>query len=81
MDAVRIMVKAEFDCEHGHITIGEYQKILDPLHDVEPIVRCEDCKYSYTEGFVHPHLICEKHPELESLTDNWFCADGVRADT
>ena len=42
------------------------------------IVRCEDCEYSYTEGFVHPHLICEKHPEFEEVADDWFCADGKR---
>lgn len=43
------------------------------------LVRCKDCEYSYTEGFVHPHLICEKHPELGSVADDWFCADGWKA--
>lgn len=43
------------------------------------LIRCDDCEYSYTEGFVHPHLICEKHPELGSVADDWFCADGWKA--
>ena len=43
------------------------------------VVRCEDCEYSYEEGFEHPHLICEKHPELGSVAYDWFCADGWKA--
>lgn len=51
-----------------------------PLQDKpQELVRCKDCEYSYTEGFVHPHLICEKHPELEPIPDDWFCADGWKA--
>jgi len=81
MDAVRIMVKAEFDCEHGNITIGEYQKILDPLHDVEPIVRCKDCILRGDEHkCVVAYLAKQKNLPL-FLYDNrgeWFCADGKR---
>ena len=45
----------------------------------EAVIRCKDCEYSYTEGFVHERLMCEKHPELCDLKDDWFCADGWKA--
>ena len=43
------------------------------------IIRCKDCEYSYAEGFVNERLLCEKHPELGELTEDWFCADCWKA--
>lgn len=43
------------------------------------IVRCKDCEYSYEVGFVRPRLKCEKHPELDEVDDDWFCADCWKA--
>lgn len=56
---------------------GGARKLIEEAPNV--IVQCEDCEYSYTEGFVHPHLVCEKHPEFESIQGDWFCADGWKA--
>lgn len=42
------------------------------------IVRCGECAHCYAEGFVHERNICEKHPELGNVPDDWFCADGER---
>lgn len=39
------------------------------------LVICRNCKHSYSEGFVHVRLLCEKHPELGDLPENWYCAD------
>ena len=49
------------------------------LEKPEELVRCGDCQYSYVEGFVHERLYCEKHPELEELKEDWFCADCWKA--
>ena len=43
------------------------------------IVRCKDCEYSYTVGFVTERLMCEKHPELDEVPEDWFCADCWQA--
>ena len=37
---------------------------------------CGECAHCYAEGFVHERNICEKHPELGNVPDDWFCADG-----
>ena len=42
------------------------------------IVRCGECSHCYAEGFKHERNICEKHPELGNVPDDWFCADGER---
>ena len=67
-------------------TIKELDRITSVLFDsltllqAQPeIVRCGDCEYSYVEGFVHERLLCEKHPELGELTEDWFCADCWKA--
>lgn len=56
----------------------EAEKVPGMFEEVT-IVRCKDCEYSYVEGFVHERLKCEKHPELEELKDDWFCADCWQA--
>lgn len=76
MDAVRMIMEAECKCEHGNITVGECAKILAPLHDVEPVVRCKDCKHRDPED---KKCDCghDIHWQLPR-PDNWFCADGER---
>jgi hypothetical protein len=46
--------------------------------DAIPLVRCGECAHCYAEGFAHERNICEKHPELGNVPDDWFCADGER---
>ena len=58
---------------------GFHDGYRQAMSEMPEQVRCEDCEYSYTEGFVKPHLICEKHPELETVSDDWYCADGWKA--
>lgn len=67
-------VKVEFIESYIKIGNGDYQ--WNDNHG--ELIRCKDCKYLYAEGFVHQHLICEEHPELGTVADNWFCADGER---
>jgi hypothetical protein len=42
------------------------------------LIRCKDCKYCFTEGFVHEHNVCDKHEGIQGQPDDWFCADGER---
>ena len=57
------------------------QETIDSFdaHNAPELVRCKDCEYSYCEGFVHERLMCEKHPELGELKEDWFCADCWQA--
>ena len=43
------------------------------------LVRCDDCGYSFCDGFIHERLYCEKHPELGEIKGDWFCADCWKA--
>ena len=72
MDAARAIREADAMCEYGRITVGEYERLIAPFHDVEPVVRCKDCKkrnswecWQYFFGRI-------------KIPDDWFCADGVR---
>ena len=49
-----------------------------PTVDAVPIVRCGECKYCYSEGFVNVRNVCEKHYDFGNVDDDWFCADGER---
>lgn len=63
-----------------HPCIGDYIEAITNLSAVAPKaqepkqMRCEDCGYAFTEGFVHERLVCEKHQEIE-ISDDWYCAD------
>ena len=65
-------------CVIPAVNSGNYP-LTEKVLDKQKIVMCKDCEYSYTEGFVHERLMCEKHPELCDLKDDWFCADGWKA--
>ena len=42
------------------------------------LVRCAECKYCYSEGFVNVRNVCEKHYDFGNVDDDWFCADGEK---
>lgn len=73
--------KTETDAEmsgknHAFVKgIRAAKKIALACKDTE-IVRCKDCQYCFVEGFVNPHNVCEKHPEIINPPDDWFCTDG-----
>lgn len=53
----------------------EAKKVIESTN----VVRCDDCEYSFCEGFVRERLYCEKHPELGEIKGDWFCADCWKA--
>lgn len=53
----------------------EFEAVDDKCID---LVRCGECKYCYSEGFVNVRNVCEKHYDFGNVDDDWFCADGER---
>lgn len=54
-----------------------------PAADVQPVVRCKDCKHRRTE-YRMPYCELDTGDPYElgrnAEDDNWFCADGARMD-
>lgn len=46
MNAITYYSEAIKKVDKGEITIGEYERMINVLRDVEPVVRCRDCKYN-----------------------------------
>lgn len=44
-----------------------------PLADVQPVVRCKDCKYRQYDA-----MFGDSWCNGKRVTDDWFCADGAR---
>lgn len=53
------------------------QSVMDvPAADVEPVVRCKDCKYIHK---AYGRLVCDYGAcENSFVRENFFCADGVK---
>ena len=45
MNAITYYSEAIKKVDSGEITIGEYERMINVLRDVEPVVRCRDCKW------------------------------------
>lgn len=63
------------------------QEVLDaiPAVDVEPVVRCKDCKYGVPtkNGLLNDMIACENKDSPCGYSSwlcqlDWFCADGER---
>ena len=67
MNAVKIYEDACRAVDRSEITIGEFEKRIEPLKDVESVVRCKDCERYYANG-----------GNCEQVLADWFCADGKR---
>lgn len=44
MDAIREFLRNADQIEHGMITWDEYERKNEILRDVEPVIRCKNCK-------------------------------------
>ena len=80
MNAVEIVRAAEYDLDHNRINLGEFEKRLEPLHDVEPVVRCKNCVHGYISEFdVNKEIWCCGYNHiLSTVKPDFYCADGVR---
>ena len=58
----------------GKCDLAEYIVNKQPTADVEKVVHCKDCKYSYnTKGFIV--LGCNRW-NVVGMTEDFYCADG-----
>ena len=70
----RVIQKAFDD---GRISYKDGQYLMDRIAEIpDGLIRCKDCKYCYSEGFVNVRNVCEKHYDFGNVDDDWFCADG-----
>lgn len=46
MNLIELLRDADRKLDTGEITIGEYEKMIAPLKDAVPVVRCKDCKHN-----------------------------------
>ena len=76
MNAIIYYSKAIKEVDSGEITIGEYERMIEVLRDVEPVVRCRDCKFYYR--MTAETGICQLG--CPHLGNDGFCSEGERKD-
>ena len=84
MNLLELLRDADRKLDHGEITIGEYEKMIAPLKDAVPVVRCKDCKHWKTaEGVKLSKRLkcCTYHIGHKYVRcDEDFCSRGERKD-
>ena len=74
MNAIQKFIEAEHKyLDLNEIDYKEYEQMVEPLRDVECVVRCKDCKWHEMRGEM---LLCKAQDKPH--TYDWFCADGER---
>lgn len=73
MNAITSYSEAIKKVDSGEITIGEYERMINVLRDVEPVVRCRDCKWCNMGE-------CEHEFGLLVANDENYCSFGERKD-
>lgn len=79
MNAIKVYEDACRKVDNREITLGEFEKMVEPLMDVEPVIRCKDCKHRY-------HSVecpCQSYDHFYSWmpADDWFCKKGKRKES
>ena len=83
MNAIQKFIEAEHKyLDLNEIDYKEYEQMVEPLRDVECVVRCKDCKYAIpsSENFImctDPYE--SQYPKAYKPID-WFCKGGERKD-
>ena len=88
MNAIKVYEDACRKADNSEITLGEFEKIIEPLMDVEPVIRCKDCKHrpkgtGANHDLKFPDYVCpcqcvDDYWYSWMPNDDWFCADGER---
>ena len=68
MTYLELIRSAEYKLDKGHITLGEYEKMIKPLNrEIQPeIILCKDCKHNPNVawfGCPASHLSNKQRPE------------------
>lgn len=75
IDANELSQKAKFNQQVGHfIKLSDLKNA--PTIDVEPVVRCKDCKY---REYIAGRMFCSKVYSLR-VEENHYCSYGVKMD-
>lgn len=86
MNAIQKFIEAEHKyLDLNEIDYKEYEQMVEPLRDVECVVRCKDCEHGFiTEnGKVKCDELCtddDGYPMVLYHNADWFCANGKRRD-
>lgn len=76
MNAILAYSEAIKKVDSGEITIEEYERLINVLWDVEPVVRCRDCIRYRPDGNVWGRCTMAANP----MRKKDFCSYGVRKD-
>ena len=79
MNAIQKFIEAEHKyLDLNEIDYKEYEQMVEPLRDVECVVRCKDCIYGDVPKVAYrkDDIYCAKYEVLHNRC--FYCADGVR---
>lgn len=79
MNAITYYSEAIKKVDSGEITIGEYERMIKVLRDVEPVVRCRDCLYWQKSNLFSEHMVCRYVVDCSVVRrESDFCSRGER---
>lgn len=83
--SISVPADNEWDCGYN-TAMAEMQEFIKqlPSADVQPVVRCKDCKHRkerhYEESGEKPYIKYECKFTKYSMSDDGFCSFGARMD-
>lgn len=87
MNAIQKFIEAEHKyLDLNEIDYKEYEQMVEPLRDVECVVRCKDCKWGEPTKncYGEDRIICGNDDtyidRYITVPADWFCADGEPKD-
>lgn len=80
MNAIKVYEDACRKADNSEITLGEFEKMIEPLMDVEPVIRCKECKHWHREIHNGIEFFNFSFCDLNHCGDghNFYCADAER---
>lgn len=73
MNAITYYSEAIKKMDEGKITIDEYERMINVLRDVEPVVRCKNCKKAE-----HDRVFREYWCRGREVDPDGYCSFGER---
>ena len=76
MNLIELLRDADRKLDTGEITIGEYEKMIVPLKDAVPVVRCKDCKHRQYDSIIGSFWCDGETCGGIEVEADFFCKDG-----
>ena len=78
-------IKSIYNIGNGEEWVDGVYDAINAVEDVNavdaaPVIRCKDCRYYNTNYCGDGFGWCERKGIGHGTSDDWFCADGERAD-